>query len=108
MTNFRFLMSAVALAACPVAAIAQPTIDVAPSPAPAAQPSSPAPAAPAPKAQTVSYSDQVICKQEGKAGSRLGGRRMCHTRAKWDEINHYAADRTRAAQMQGEHMNPGG
>ncbi|WP_394663376.1 hypothetical protein [uncultured Sphingomonas sp.] len=30
--------------------------------------------------------DKVICKKEEATGSRLGGRRICHTRLEWDEI----------------------
>ena len=101
MTGFRLPALAVALAISS-AAMAQPSI-----PAPA-QPMAPAPTAATGVAKTVSYSDQVICKFEGETGSRLGGRRMCHTRAQWDTINHYAAEKTRAAQALAVHMNPSG
>lgn len=30
--------------------------------------------------------DKMICKKEDSTGSRLGGRRICHTRQDWDEI----------------------
>lgn len=29
---------------------------------------------------------KVICRTEGTTGSRLGGRRVCHTREEWDAI----------------------
>jgi hypothetical protein len=100
-TGFRFLTLAAALAMSPAARAQLST----PTPM---QPTAPAPIAATGKAQTVSYSDQVICKFEGETGSRLGGRRMCHTRAQWDTINHYAAEKTRAAQALAVHMNPSG
>ncbi|HZZ90371.1 MAG TPA: hypothetical protein VFE13_18725 [Caulobacteraceae bacterium] len=33
-----------------------------------------------------SNSEQVICRHEDVTGSRLEGRRVCHTRAEWGQI----------------------
>lgn len=30
--------------------------------------------------------DKLICRSSGETGSRLGGRRECHTKAEWDQI----------------------
>jgi hypothetical protein len=69
-------------------------------------------AAPAPApiraAQNDAGANRPICKREEEIGTRLGGTRICHTRAQWDEISHYAADRLRASQALGNHMSPNG
>jgi hypothetical protein len=31
------------------------------------------------------YGNKKICKLEGRAGSRLGGKRTCRTQAEWDQ-----------------------
>ena len=30
--------------------------------------------------------ERKICRKEQSTGSRLGGKRICHTKAEWDEI----------------------
>jgi hypothetical protein len=32
------------------------------------------------------YSQKKICKLEGRAGSRLGGKKACKTQAEWDQL----------------------
>lgn len=71
-------------------------------PAPADQtgataPANPAPSSPAPA--VASARPKMICKQEGATGSLLGGQRVCHTRAEWDEIAAQSSDSTRQLQQ---------
>jgi hypothetical protein len=40
--------------------------------------------APAPKPDA---SQEVVCKRQEEPGSRLGGTKICHTRAEWDEMS---------------------
>lgn len=50
--------------------------------APAATPASPAAAAPAPAAPVAEA--KMICKNEPITGSRVGGTRVCMSKAQWD------------------------
>jgi hypothetical protein len=47
--------------------------------------------APAPKPDA---GQEVVCKRQEIPGSRLGGTRVCHTRAEWDEISRIAREQT--------------
>ncbi|MDQ1229219.1 hypothetical protein [Sphingomonas sp. SORGH_AS_0879] len=41
---------------------------------------------PTPAPPKVKDKERTICRSEGTTGSRLGGRRVCHTREEWDMI----------------------
>jgi len=43
-------------------------------------------------AKPVHGPDEVICKRQGDTESRLGGTKVCHTRAEWDEMSRIARD----------------
>lgn len=70
-----FGLAAAAQAADPPAAAQQPAAADAHSGAPAASP----PAKPDPQ-------ERVICREEEVTGTLLGGKRVCHTKRQWDQI----------------------
>lgn len=43
--------------------------------------------------------DEVICRRQDDTGSRLGGTKICHTRAEWDEISRVSRDEVERAQQ---------
>lgn len=43
---------------------------------------------------------EIVCIREGEIGSRLRGRRVCRTRAAWDEIREHARQITDRVQNQ--------
>ena len=43
---------------------------------------------------------KVICKTRPEPGTRLGGRRICQTKAQWDEANRDARQRLERTQSQ--------
>jgi hypothetical protein len=48
----------------------------------------------------------VVCREEEVTGSILGGRRICHTRREWDEMERQAKDTLdRARELQNIHAN---
>ena len=71
----------VALAVC--GALAVPAMAFAADPAPAAT----ATVAATPAAVQASVKDKKICKTMEEKGSRLGGKRVCHTKAEWDDLS---------------------
>jgi hypothetical protein len=44
--------------------------------------------------------DEVICRHEPDPGSRLGGARICHTRADWDDMSRVQRQEIERAQEQ--------
>jgi hypothetical protein len=42
--------------------------------------------APDATARASAYSTKKICREEGEIGTRLGGKRICRTKAEWDAI----------------------
>ena len=42
--------------------------------------------APDAAARASAYSTKKICREETDIGTRLGGKRICRTRAEWDQI----------------------
>lgn len=51
------------------------------------------PAAPAQSSKPKADPEQVvICKYEEATGTRLGGHKICHTRAEWRQMAHDSAD----------------
>ena len=70
----------ISLAAAAAAETITPTTSSAPAASPAADQDD-APAKPKPQSDP----NQVVCKAEQVTGSRLGGHRICHTRAEWDQ-----------------------
>ncbi len=72
------------------------------APTPAAQP------APLRTAQNSPDPNTQICKHVEEIGSRLGGSKVCHTRAEWDDIAHHAGDALNTLQTAGNHMSPSG
>ena len=61
-----------------------------------------APAAPIPPTSAtrgLQPGSEMICRRQEDTGSRLGGRRMCHTRQEWEQISNEARnDIDRASQ----------
>ncbi|HSZ50795.1 MAG TPA: hypothetical protein VK801_04430 [Caulobacteraceae bacterium] len=51
--------------------------------------------APAPKADP---SQEVVCRRQDVPGSRLGGEKICHTRAEWDEMSRVSRAEVERAQ----------
>lgn len=45
-----------------------------------------APATPAPKVAVHTDADEVVCKVQDTAGTRLGAKKVCLTRSQWAEI----------------------
>ena len=43
--------------------------------------------------------DEVICKRQADTESRLGGTKICHTRAEWDEISRVSRDEVERSQQ---------
>lgn len=43
--------------------------------------------------------DEVICRRQDEPGSRLGGTKVCHTRAEWDEMSRIARDEVERSQQ---------
>ena len=78
---------------------------------PAQAAGAPDPAATAPAANSPLASkdpDRIICKREETVGTRLGGKKECHTAAQWDDISHESAAALTALQTANIHANPGG
>ena len=65
-------------------------------------PLAPAPAPAAPKAKDP---NRIICERQEEIGSRLGGTKVCHTAAQWDEIRR--AGRQQAEDWQRQNTDPG-
>jgi len=42
--------------------------------------------APDAAARAAAYSNKKICREEGEIGTRLGVKRICRTRAEWDQL----------------------
>lgn len=42
--------------------------------------------APDAAARASAYSTKKVCREEGEIGTRLGGTRICRTKAEWDQI----------------------
>jgi hypothetical protein len=61
--------------------------------------SKPAVTAPAPAPQK--DSDKVVCRMIIPTGERLGGTKVCHTKAEWDAMNRDARDQTNSMQTHG-------
>lgn len=52
----------------------------------------------APAATAASEADKQICKKEKETGSRLAAKKVCRTKAEWDEF--YRQQRAETEQMQ--------
>jgi invasion protein IalB len=87
----KFMVISVAAVALAVPASAQT--------APAA---SGAPAASADKAKDP---NRIICERQEEIGSRLGGSKVCHTAAEWDQLRR--ANREQVEDWQRQLTNPG-
>lgn len=72
------IVCAIAIAGCATATAAQPAGGVATASAPTV------PAKPG--------SARVVCEEEDTLGSRLGGHRVCHTKAEWEQIRRDQGD----------------
>jgi hypothetical protein len=72
-----------------------------------AETSSAAPAGPpAAKASSKNDPNKIICKTEDTTGSRLGAKRVCHTRADWAEMERVTQQSVGDAEAQGYQNNP--
>jgi hypothetical protein len=60
----------------------------------------PAPAA-APAAAAKDPDTKMVCRYIVPTGQRLGGERVCHTKAEWDELTRRDRDATTESQMKG-------
>jgi hypothetical protein len=91
-----------ALCLAGLSAGAQPVGGAAPSQltTPATQTSSPpaTPAGPPTTTKGTAPDQQIICKHEEEVGSRLGGKRVCMTKAQWAQQAQDARDATDGAQ----------
>ena len=88
----RLRISAFALVAAAAFVLASPV---------GAQTQAPASGQPAPQqtAAPQENPDEIICKEGTPVtGSRLGARKICHTRRQWDEISQNSRDITKDAQ----------
>lgn len=56
----------------------------------------------APAATAASEADKQICKKEKETGSRLAAKKVCRTKAEWDEF--YRQQRAETEQMQRNDM----
>jgi hypothetical protein len=60
---------------------------------------------PAPAAVSVAAAkdpdSKVVCRYIVPTGQRLGGERICHTKAEWDDMTRKARDATNENQMRG-------
>ena len=52
--------------------------------------------------------NRVICKHEDEIGTRLGGSKICHTRAEWERIARNGSDLVNTLQVTADHMSPSG
>lgn len=102
MTTPRFAAIAAALLVSTAAGSALAATDTPAATPPAAQPAA------LHSAQNGHDPNQLICKREEVIGTRLGGHKTCHTRADWENIARDASQTTSAAQLNGDHFNPGG
>jgi len=95
-----FLMSGAALAE-------EPTAPTPPAPPKAETP--PSPPAPPAETQTASEEEQkVVCKKmDPPLGSRMGGKKVCHTVADWRRINETAKDTVNEIQNSDTRGPPG-
>jgi hypothetical protein len=77
----------------------------------AAEPTTAAKTAPTPSATQVADKDpsaKLICRTMIPTGQRLGGERVCKTKADWERINRDAKDMVDSAQVNALHYGPGG
>lgn len=102
MTTSHFAALAAALLFSTVAVSTQAAAADTPAAAPATQP------APQRAAKNDHSPNQMVCKQEDEIGTRLGGHKICHTRAEWDKIAHNGGDVVNAIQTISNHSNPSG
>lgn len=65
----------------------------------------PAAQAPAPAASKDKDPNRLICERQEEIGSRLGGTRVCHTAAQWDELR--KASRQQVEDWQRQNTDPG-
>jgi hypothetical protein len=59
-------------------------------------------------AGTSTFAAKKICRTETDLGTRLGGKRICRTRAEWDAVRAEARKATERAQQQGSACLRGG
>ena len=62
---------------------------------------------PQPSPKPVLEAERVICEKEEDTGSRLSGRRVCHTREQWDQMRRDDRSTTERAQTQRTLSAPG-
>jgi hypothetical protein len=58
-------------------------------------------ASPPPSVAAQKDADKVVCRMITPTGQRLGGERVCHTKAEWEDISRRARDDTTSTQMRG-------
>jgi hypothetical protein len=61
-----------------------------------------------PIAHAADYGTKQICRTEVDIGTRLGGKRICRTRAEWDAVRAEQRKATERAQQQGSACIRGG
>lgn len=101
-SHFAALAAALAFSMAAVSVQAAATDTPAPAVVPATQP------APLRAASNDHDPNRVICKHEEEIGTRLGGSKVCHTHAEWDQIGHNGGNLVNALQAAASHSNPNG
>ncbi|MGN6058396.1 MAG: hypothetical protein ACTHOI_07410 [Sphingomicrobium sp.] len=60
---------------------------------------------PAPAASKDKDPNRLICERQEEIGSRLGGKKVCHTAAQWDELR--KSSRQQVEDWQRQNTDPG-
>jgi hypothetical protein len=68
--------------------------------------SAPPAGSPVAKASSKYDPNKTVCKTEDTTGTRLGAKRVCHTRAEWAEMERVTQQSVGDAQAQGYQNNP--
>ena len=58
------------------------------------------------KASDKNDPDKIICKTEDTTGTRLGAKRVCHTRSEWAEMHRITQQSVEGVQAQSYQNNP--
>lgn len=102
MTTPRFAAIAAALLFSTAAGSALAATDTPAATSPATQPAA------LRTAQTGHDPNEVVCKHQEEIGTRLGGSKVCHTRAQWANMARDSADTLNNVEALANHSNPGG
>jgi len=59
-----------------------------------------------PKSASTDNGDKIVCKSEEVTGSRIPGRKICHTQRDWDDMTAAARRNTQDSQDRGDQQTP--